>query len=142
MNDVRTQVRDAGRRRLRAFPARLIDVTVAAVFAIAVTSFVLHDPRRTPDVTIENDTPYDLTIGVSDATGLRRMGFALVNAQSKFTAHAPIDQGAVWTFSFGPGGEYRVDRSALRDAGWRIRVPASVPDRFAAAGIAPAPKRT
>ena len=141
MNDLRTQVRKTGHRPRRAVPTALLDVAIAATFAIVITSWAMHDPSRTPDITIENETPYDLTVKVSDATGERWMGFALVNAQSQFTVRAPIDQGAVWIFSFGAGIEYQVDRSALRESGWRIRVPESVPERLAAAGIPPAPKR-
>lgn len=142
MNDLRTQVRKTGHRRRRAVPTALLDVAIAATFAIVITSWTMHDPSRTPDITVENETPYDLTVKVSDATGERWMAFALVNAQSQFTARAPIDQGSRWVFSFGPGIEYSVDRSALREAGWRIRVPESVPERLAAAGVAPAPKRS
>ena len=141
MNDLRTQVRRTGHRRRPAVPTVLLDVAIAATFALVITSWLMHDPSRTPDVTIENETAYDLTVKVSDATGEHWMGFAIVNAGSQFTVRAPIDQGAVWIFSFGPGIEYSVDRSALRESGWRMRVPASVPERLAAAGVAPAPQR-
>jgi hypothetical protein len=142
MNDLRTQLRDTGwRRRRRTLPTRLVDVTVAAAFALIVTALAMHDPRRAPDFTIQNDTAYDLTIKVSDAEGKEWMAFALVNAQSQSIVRAPIDQGSTWTFSYGAGGEYKLDRSALQESGWRIRVPPSVPDRLAAAGIAPSPQR-
>ena len=140
MNDLRTQIRDARQSRRRAIPLRLIDVTVAAVLALVVTGLVMHDPSRTPNVTIENDTPYDLTVQVSDGTGQHWMAFALVGARSEFTIHEPIDQGDIWILRFVQGGEYRIDRSALRDAGWRIRVPDSVSAKLAAAGIAPSPQ--
>ena len=141
MNDLRTQVRDIARRR-RTVPSRLVDIAIAAALAVIVTTLVVHDPPRAPDVTIVNDTPYDLTINVSDATGQRWMGFAMVNAQSQFVVHAPIDQGDVWVFDYGTGGEYSVERSALREAGWRMHVPASVAQRLAAAGVVPIPQRT
>ena len=142
MNDLRTQLRDTGwRRRRRTLPTRLVDVTVAAAFALIVTALAMHDPRRAPDFTIQNDTAYDLTIKVSDAEGKEWMAFALVNAQSQSIVRAPIDQGSTWPFSYGAGGEYKLDRSALQESGWRIRVPPSVPDRLAAAGIAPSPQR-
>jgi len=142
MNDLRTQLRDTGwRRRRRTLPTRLVDVTVAAAFALIVTALAMHDPRRAPDFTVENDTAYDLTIKVSNAEGKEWMAFALVNAQSQSIVRAPIDQGSTWTFSYGAGGEYKLDRSALQESGWRIRVPPSVPDRLAAAGIAPSPQR-
>ena len=141
MNDVRTQLRDTGwLRGRRTLPTRLIDVTVAAVFALIVTALAVHDPPRAPDVTIDNGTAYDLTIKVSDEAGRDWMAFALVSAGSQTIVRSPIDQGAVWTFSYGAGGEQRIERSALRDAGWRIRVPDSVPERLAAAGIAPSPQ--
>ena len=142
MNDLRTQLRGTvWRRRRRTLPTRLLDVTVAAVFAVIVTAVSMHDPPRAPDVTFTNDTPYDLTIRVSDAAGDDWMAIALVNAQSQLIVRAPIDQGAVWIFSYGSGGEQRFDRSALQAAGWHIRVPASVPARLAAAGIEPSPQR-
>ena len=142
MNDLRTQLRDTGwRRRRRTLPTRLVDVTVAAAFALIVTALAMSDPGRAPDVTIDNDTPYDLTIKVSDATGREWMAFALANAQSQTIVRAPIDQGSTWIFSYGVGGEFPIDRSALQESGWRIRVPPSVPDRLAAAGIEPSPQR-
>ena len=143
MNDVRTQLRDTGwLRRRRTLPTRLIDVTFAAVFALIATAVAMHDPPRAPDVTIVNETPYDLTIKVSDEAAEDWMAFALVNAGSQTIVRAPIDQGAVWTLSYGDGGKYPIDRSALQEAGWRIRVPASVPQRLAAAGIAPSPQHS
>ena len=142
MNDLRTQVRDTGwRRRGRTVPTRLLDVVVAALFAILATALAMQDASRAPDVIIDNETPYDLTVKVSDEEGKIWMAFALVNAQSQTIVRAPIDQGHVWTFSYGAGGEYSIDRSALQEAGWRIRVPGSVPQRLAAAGVAPAPER-
>jgi hypothetical protein len=142
MNDLRTQVRDTGwRRRGRTVPTRLLDVVVAAVFAIVATALAMQDASRAPDVIIDNETPYDLTVKVSDEEGEVWMAFAIVSAQSQTIVRAPIDQGHVWTFSYGAGGEYAIDRSALEEAGWRIRVPASVPQRLAAAGVAPAPER-
>ena len=143
MNDVRTQLRDTGwLRRRRTLPTRIIDVTIAAVFALIATALATDDPPRAPDVTIINETPYDLTVKVSDEAGKDWMAFATVSARSQSLVRAPIDQGAVWTFSYGAGGEYSSDRSALREAGWRIRVPAGVPQRLAAAGIAPSPQRS
>ena len=143
MNDLRTQLRDTSwRRRRRTLPTRLIDVTVAAVFAMIATALTMRDPPRVPDVTIDNETPYDLTIKVSDRAGDAWMAFALVAAQSQTIVRSPIDQGSVWTFSYGAGGEYPVDRSTLQAAGWHIHVPPAVPERLAAAGIAPSPQRT
>ena len=142
MNDLRTQLHDTGwRRRRRTLPSRLVDVTVAAAFAMVITALAMHDPPRAPDVTIDNETPYDLTIKVSDAAGEDWMAFAVVDAQSQHIVRAPLDQGSVWTFSYGAGGEYSISRSSLQDAGWHIRVPANVPERLAAAGIAPSPQR-
>ena len=44
MNELRTQLRDTvRRRRRRTLPTRLIDVTIAAVFALIVTTLVMHD---------------------------------------------------------------------------------------------------
>lgn len=142
MNDLRTQTRDTGwRRRRRTVPTRLVDVTAAALFALIVTAFAVQSPPRAPDITIDNPTPYDLTIKVSDGAGDGWMGFALVNAQSETVVRAPIDQGSEWLLDFGAGVEYPVDRSDLQDAGWRWRVPDTVAERLASAGVAPAPQR-
>ena len=142
MNDLRTQTRDTGwRRRRRTVPTRLVDVTAAALFAVVVTAFVVQSPSRAPDVTIDNPTPYDLTVKVSDRSSDDWMGFALVDAQSQTVVGAPIDQGSEWILDFGDGREYPIKRSVLRDAGWRLRVPDEVADRLAAAGVAPSPQR-
>jgi hypothetical protein len=143
MNDLRTQSRETGwRRRRRTIPTRLIDVVVGALFALAVTAVAVDSPSRTPDITVENSTPYDLTIEVSERDGDDWMGFALVNAHSEIVVGKPIDHGPQWTFRFGAGGNYTVERSALEAAGWRMRVPDDVGDQLAAAGVAPSPQRT
>jgi hypothetical protein len=142
MNDLRTQTRDTGwRRRRRTVPTRLVDVTAAALFAVIVTAIAVQSPPRAPDVTIDNPTPFDLTIKVSDGSGVDWMGFALVEAHTQTVVRAPIDQGADWSLDFGDGREYPIARSVLRDAGWRLRVPDEVAVRLAAAGVAPAPQR-
>jgi hypothetical protein len=142
MNDLRTQTRDTGwRRRRRTVPTRLIDVTAAGLFAIIVTAIAIQGPTRVPDITIDNPTPYDLTVKVSNGDGDEWMGFALVNARSATLVRAPIDQGSEWILDFGAGGQFTVERSAIRDAGWRLRVPDDVAQRLEAAGIAPSPQR-
>jgi hypothetical protein len=142
MNELRTKARDTGwRRRRRTIPTRLIDVVVAAIFAVIVTAFAVDSPSRTPDIAIKNGTPYDVTIKVSDGNGDDWMGFALVDAQSEVVVRAPVDHGSEWTLSFGRGGEYPITRSELEQAGWRMRVPDAVAERLAAAGIAPSPQR-
>ena len=141
MNDLRTQVRDIARRR-RTVPTRLLDVAIAAILALIITGWAMHEPSRAPDVTIDNETPFDLTIKVGNAQGDNQMGFALVDAHSQTVVRAPVDQGQVWVLSFGPGGEYPIDRNALREAGWHIHVPPSVAEQMAAAGVAPSPQRS
>ena len=142
MNDLRTQTRDTGwRRRRRTLPTRLVDVTAAALFSVIVTAVSVQSPSRTPDITIDNPTSYDLTVKVSDGSGVDWMGFALVDAQSQTVVRAPIDPGADWILDFGDGREYPLARSVLRDAGWRLRVPEEVGERLADAGIAPSPQR-
>jgi hypothetical protein len=142
MNDLRTQVRDTGwRRRRRTVPTRLVDVMVAAAVALTVTAVAVDSPSRAPDITVDNETAYDLTIKVSDRAGDDWMGFALVNARSEVVVRAPIDHGSSWIFSFGAGGEYSIDRADLEQAGWRMRVPEAVGERLAAAGVTPSPQR-
>ena len=142
MNDLRTQARDTGwRRRRRTLPTRLVDVVAATLFALVVTVVLVDEPSRTPDITIENDTPYDLTIKISDRNGDDWMGFALVDAQSEVVVQQPIDHGAQWILSYGVGGEVAIERSDLERAGWRMRVPDAVAARLAAAGVAQSPQR-
>jgi hypothetical protein len=142
MNELRTKARvTSWRRRRRTVSTRVVDVVIAAVFAVVVTAFAIDSPSRTPDITIENGTPYDVTIKVSDGDGDEWMGFALVDAQSEVIVRSPVDHGSEWTLSFGRGGEYPVTRSELEQAGWRMRVPDAVAERLAAAGVAPSPQR-
>ena len=142
MNDLRTQTRDTGwRRRRRTVPTRLVDVAAAGLFALIVTAISVQGPTRAPDITIDNPTPYDLTVKVSDDGGREWMGFALVSAQSTTLVRAPIDQGSIWTLDFGTGVQYPVGRSEIRDAGWRLRVPDDVAQRLEAVGVAPSPQR-
>jgi len=138
MNDLRIRVPGVSSRR--AITLRpIVDVALGAVVAVALTIWAVRGPQRAPDVVLENDTAYDLTVTVSDVARQHWTDFALVGAHSQVTVRNPVDEGAQWILNFGAGGDYPIDRAALRDAGWHIRVPAAVGDRLAAAGITAPP---
>jgi len=84
----------------------------------------MHDPSRAPDVTVVNETPYDLTIKVSDEAGKDWMApsFALVNRSSK-PSFARRSIKVRFGVQLRRRGEYRIDRSPARGRlGLRTRV--------------------
>ena len=113
-------------------------VIAASVLVVGVTLLlrVEHSLRGAPKVPqVEVLNRSDLLVDV-DVSGASREGWlevATARPGTVTTTRDVVDQGDTWYFRFRwagiDGGELRMSRAELEDAGWRI----SVPDRVVAA---------
>lgn len=122
-------------RQVSAFAA------AAAVLA-AAGRLLLADPALVARVSVVNPSEYDITVEVSRGDE-RWLGITTVDNASTGLAYDVIDQGDQWVFRFRAqgrlGGEVRLSRAELRDAGWTVAVPPTVVDRLRQTGAPPAP---
>jgi hypothetical protein len=118
-------------------------VVVASVFALSVGAFVLREPVFVDEVSVTNSSEYDIGVQVSgdDPDGWMALGTA--SEGSTTTTVDVIDQGEVWVFRFTAqgrdGGELRVARSDLEQAGWTVTVPDEVIQQLRDLGAPPSP---
>ena len=86
------------------------------------------------EVTIVNETAYDVEVEVGTAEGDVWLPLARVEARSTGSAREVIDQGDVWVFRFRHWGEpveeMSLTREGLQGEGWRIEVPETVAERL------------
>ncbi len=111
--------------------ARFLPGTIA--FLILLPACAAAAPT-VDEITILNQTAYDLDVEVS---GARRDGWlpvASVDARSEGVAREVLDQGDVWVFRFRyqgePVGEASLARAELEAGGWRVEVPQTVGERL------------
>lgn len=99
------------------------------------------EPGRVAALTVTNPSPYQVNVEVSAAGEERWLDLGAVGRERDHTIEELPDVGARWVFRFASGGvdggRLEVARAALRDAGWKITVPAEVAERFEAAGLRP-----
>ena len=127
------------RTRMRSIPWELV---VALLAALLVTGPLVRGPHFVDRLTIENPLPYEVSIDVTSAKHDGWMGVAIVPANKTDVVSDVVDQGRTWVFrveSHGvAGGEFRIERSLLDRARWRIAIPADVGTRLRDAGALPA----
>lgn len=95
------------------------------------------------EVTIVNETAYDVEIEAGAGEDDGWLPLARVDARSTGSARDVIDQGDVWVFRFRHWGEsveeMSLTREELQREGWRIEVPETVAERLEQLGRPPAP---
>ncbi|HEX2191827.1 MAG TPA: hypothetical protein VHH09_01415 [Acidimicrobiales bacterium] len=99
------------------------------------------EPRRVARLTVTNPSPYQVNLEISDSRQERWLDLGAVGRERTRTVEELPDLGEAWVFRFSSsgvdGGRLEVTRAALRDAGWKITVPAEVTARFEEAGLTP-----
>lgn len=95
------------------------------------------------EVTIVNETDYDVEVEVGADEDDGWLPLARVDARSTGSAREVFDQGDVWVFRFRHWGEPVEEMSLTREEldreGWRIEVPEKVAERLEQLGRPPAP---
>lgn len=121
----------------------LAAAVLSAGLAVGLGSALLGGPAFVERVSVVNDSPYDIHVEV---TGEERAGWLSVTTADHGATGLGlevIDQGPIWIFRFTAqgrgGGELRVLRGDLQQAGWTIEVPDAVIDRLRQAGATPTP---
>ena len=118
-------------------------IVVASVFALSIGGFVLRGSAFVDEVSVTNPSEYDIGVQVSDGDGDGWVAVTTVSRRSTNTTSDVIDQGEVWVFRFRAqgreGGELRVERRDLEQAGWTVLVPDEVIQHLRDIGAPPPP---
>lgn len=116
---------------------------VASVLLLVQVSTVLKLPDRIDQLTIHNETQYDLNIDLRSAPDASRLRLAPVSRGSSKTLPSVIDPGSTFVFEFSYGGvdteSITVSRAALEQNGWQVTIPAEIASPIRAAGLSPPP---
>jgi hypothetical protein len=120
----------------------IVPVLVAGAIVVAVGGRLFQGPEFVDQLTIVNDTAFDVDVDVAGSDG-RVLGLKYVSAGETALVRDVIDQGDTWEFQFSYGGTdagtLRRDRAALERSDWTVEVPATVADELEAAGHQPPP---
>jgi len=136
--------RGEGRDRVRrGLVAGWIVVALAAVVAVFFGLRAIEDPDRF-DIEVSNPSVYEISVSVSDGSGGGTLALVTLGPGETRSAADVIDQGDVWVFAFRSrgtdGGEVRLSRADLSEAGWQIVIPDEVVARLETHGANPAPQ--
>lgn len=111
-----------------------VGLIAAVAVAAAPINRLLDEAPSIETLVVENPTRYDILIDVSGADRPRWLTVGTVRREATSTFENVSDQGDVWIFRFHAqaeeGGEVRVERSELADAGWRLRIPDGVSEEL------------
>ena len=99
------------------------------------------EPGRVATLTVTNPSPYQVNLEISGAGEEQWLDLGAVGREKTRTIEELPDLGDAWVFRFSSGGvdggRLEVARTVLRQAGWKISVPAEVAARFEEAGLRP-----
>ncbi len=113
----------------------------AAVLAVLLVAPALDPGPFVPRLTVENPTPFEITVEVAGGDRQGWSDVATVRREVEEVVEEIADVGSTWVFRFSyagmEGGEVAVSRSDLRDAGWRLAIPGDVGEALTAAGFVP-----
>lgn len=119
------------RSRVRnVFDTDLAAIVVSLVLALSIGTFVVRGPAFVHQVSVTNPSEYDVGVQVSGGNRDGWMAVTTASRHSTTTTVDVVDQGDVWIFRFTAqgreGGDLRVARHDLEQAGWTVTVPDEV----------------
>lgn len=127
-------------------PLRNPQRAAGAFLGAAVVSVLLLAPGLSagpfvPQLTVDNPTPFDVTIELTDGDRSGWSDVGTVRRETGDVVEEIADPGATWVFRFSyagmEGGELTIPRSDLRAGGWQLTIPPEVGENLAAAGFVP-----
>ena len=134
-----TRPMDEARRR-RNLVALLVGATAVVTFG---GPHLLRGPTYVDRVSVVNRSEYDVHVDVRGGDGGGWMSLTTADGGATTAAQDVIDQGASWVFRFRSqgrqGGELRLGRTDLVQAGWTIEMPEAVLERLRQQGAPPTP---
>jgi hypothetical protein len=102
-------------------------VVLAAMFALVVGMLVIHDPRRVSELTLVNESEYDIKVYAADGDHDGWSGLPTVERESSRTIPHVIDHGDEWVFAVNAQGrhlgELTLTRDELEQDGWQVEIP-------------------
>src|SRR5215212_7399558 len=105
---------------------RLAAAAVLALTALVALARALQAPATVDEVTLVNESPYDVHVEVRSPGG-PVLGLGTVPRERSIRFTTVLDQGDTWSFAFSAGGEDAgttdVPRSALERDGWTVALP-------------------
>jgi len=121
----------------------LAAAVISAGLAVGLGSALLGGPAFVERVSVVNASPYDIHVEVTGEARDGWLSVTTVDHGATGLGLEVIDQGPIWIFRFTAqgrdGGELRILRRDLQQAGWSIEVPDAVIDRLRQAGASPTP---
>lgn len=131
-------------RRRRRVDRELLLVAVAAAVAVAAGWTVTRPAEKVERLTVDNPTPWELTVQVGPRPPDAWTTLGVVPAQGSWTVEDVLDQGDSWVVRFAVAGResepVRVSRADLRRDGWRVAVPRQVAQSFRSLEVPPTPR--
>jgi hypothetical protein len=119
---------------------------VMLIAAHLLSTLLLSSPSHVGQVTLDNQTGYDVRVDLGGFGSDSLVGLGTVTQHCQQTFHEVLDPGTTWTFVVGAqgqrGGAVTVTRAELEAAGWRVTIPAEIGNTLAAAGAPPTPVRS
>jgi hypothetical protein len=132
----RTEPRPTPLRSRHTAPGFLLGSAVLVVLLLAPS---LGEDALISRLTIDNPTAFDVNVEVAGDGRSGRFDLGTVTHETESIREEVADPGATWVLRFSYGGvdagELSVERSTVRDAGWRLTVPTEVGERLAAGGF-------
>ena len=121
----------------------LVVVLVGGSAVAACGVAVPRGPRFVDEISVVNRSEFDIRVEVSGDGVKGWMNLVTADRSSTTAASDILDQGAVWLFRFGAqgrdGGDLRIPRADLEQAGWVLEIPEDVIERLRRAGAPPTP---
>jgi hypothetical protein len=120
-----------------------VAIVAAALAALLVTLVLVDTPPRV-DLTIVNDTDYELTIAAARPGSNSWLPVMVIEPGQEQLKTGVIDPGPEWLLRFAgqgeDGGQVAITRDELEASGWRYVVPSDVTQHLESAGATPPPR--
>lgn len=119
---------------------RVTRLIATATIPLLIIAAGCTEPRHVDHITIQNASPYSLTVSVADRGRVAFVGLGVVPREGQRTFGEVLDQGDLWVFRFAYGGEEAaelpVTRTVLQQNHWTVQVPEEVASTLGALGFA------
>jgi hypothetical protein len=131
----------------RAVPVRSLllwgGLAVVIGLVAVLAAAALRGPKFVSGVTINNPSPYVVTVDVAPANSSEWTELSAISPNTTTSVSQIVDQGRTWVFRVASagvdGGVFSVSRNGLAQAGWKVTIPASVIARLRAQNVSDAP---
>ena len=108
-----------------------------------LTAAALRGPKFVSSVTIDNPSPYVMTVDVAPANSSEWTELSAIAPNTTTAVSQVIDQGRTWVFRVASagadGGVFSVSRTDLAGAGWKVTIPPSIVAHLRAQNVPEAP---